>query len=146
MREARTLKLLTGRKLMRQIPTIAENYPYGMSNYEIEMDIQAFSREINANAGKPTVSACYAPLIQLGQSELQFRLAKKTFWISLLIGLLSLTISCVALGLAYNANHSSDEWEKNQIALLKTISKQLDQPIIKNEKDNTAEKPSNKPR
>ena len=68
---------------MRQTPTIAENYPYGMSNSEIEKDIQAFSREINVNAGKPTVSACYAPLIQLGQSELQFRLAKKTFWIIL---------------------------------------------------------------
>ncbi|MGR0278514.1 hypothetical protein ACUM5Y_05605 [Marinomonas dokdonensis] len=128
---------------MRQTPTIAENYPYGMTNSEIEKDIQAFSREINVKAGKPTVSACYAPLIQLGQSELQFRLAKKTFWISLLIGLLSLTISCVALGLAYNANHSSDEWEKSQIDLLKIISNQLEKPVIKSEKDITAEKPAN---
>ncbi|SPJ34971.1 hypothetical protein [Kushneria phyllosphaerae] len=130
---------------MRQTPTIAKNYPYGMSNSEIEKDIQDFFREINVNAGRPTVSACYAPLIQLGQSELQFRLAKKTFWISLLIGLLSLTISCVALGLAYNANHSSDEWEKNQIALLKTISEQLKKSVNGGKEDSQVEKPANKP-
>lgn len=107
---------------MRETPTIAENYPYGLSNKDIESDIQAYSREINLNKGRPTISACYAPLIQLGQAEIQLRLARKTLWISITIGFLSLVISCVALGLAYGANYSSGEWEERQIDLLKDLN------------------------
>lgn len=107
---------------MREPPTIAEDYPYGLSNKVIESDIQAYSREINLNKGKPTVSACYAPLIQLGQAEIQLRLARRTLWISISIGFLSLVISCVALGLAYSNNHSSSEWEERQIELLKDLN------------------------
>ncbi|WP_417533147.1 hypothetical protein [Marinobacterium stanieri] len=119
--------MLAGKMIMREAPTIAENYPYGLSNKDIESDIQSYSREINLNKGKPTVSACYAPLIQLGQAEIQLRLARKTLWISISIGFLSLIISCVALGLSYSANHSSSEWEERQIDLLKDLNLNIEQ-------------------
>jgi len=138
-------KALADRMLMRETPTIAENYPYGMPNSEIEKDIQEYSREINLNKGRPEVSACYAPLVQLGQAELQLRLAKKTFWISIFIGCFSLIVSCVALGLAYSANHSSDEWETRQIQLLEDINLKLEKAVLtKLTNDSTDEKPANK--
>jgi hypothetical protein len=127
---------------MKETPTIDENYPYGLSNRVIEKDIQEYSRAINTNRGRSTVSACYAPLIQLGQAELQLRLAKKIFWISIFLGCFSLIISFVALGLAYSANHSSDEWESDQIFLLGSINKNLEGLAIERQSTSAGEKNS----
>ncbi len=128
---------------------IDNRYPHGMKNNEIEDVIKEYSEIIVGSDPSMNTVLQYAPLIQLGQNELQRRQTKIITWLSIAVSIFSLFIAGLALFVSYTSSASSTRWEKNQLSLLrelkseaKLISAELEKVVSENTKNIQASKKS----
>jgi hypothetical protein len=105
---------------------LTNNYPHGLSDKEIMECISGYSKEIFDNRQElPSALVQYAPLIQLGASELQGRQTKRATNLSIFVSIISLSIAGAALGVSYYSSKSSSRWEESQIKALNEIKSEV---------------------
>ena len=106
---------------------VPEDYPFGLSDSELQAEISKVTGRL---AGGDTVR--WAPLLQLGQSELQNRRSNRETRLSnmtsrriacaaLVVSIFSLVFTGVAAYFAHDAARTSARWEIRQSAQLEAL-------------------------
>lgn len=117
--------------------TIPTNYPGGSTDEQIQQAIKELSEDIVKSSANINTVLQVAPLVQLGQNELQKRIVEKSSKtadkaerIAIGIASFSIILSLVAIGFSYVSFKSDENWQKEEARLLGEIEKE-----IKNEQD-----------
>jgi hypothetical protein len=109
--------------------TVSAKYPHDMSEDEIQTYVRLYSEAIVKSQANLNAVVWAAPLIQLGQMELQNRQftrnaqeTRKVAYTSLVFAAFSTLLSLGAMWFAIDASRSSSRWEQRQLELLGSVS------------------------
>ncbi len=112
--------------------TIPANYPYGSTDEQIQQAVKELSDDIVNSAANINTVLQLAPLVQLGQNELQKRVAEKSAKtaekaerIAIGIAAFSIILSFVAIGFSYASFKSDENWQKEETRLLGETEKEI---------------------
>lgn len=108
------------------------NYPSGKTDEEIQQMVKEFTNDIAISAGNINAILQLAPLIQLGQNEIQKRIVEKSAKTAdkaqrnaMYIAGFSVILSFVAIGFSYAAFKSDENWQKEETQLLNEIKQEI---------------------
>ena len=101
------------------------NYPYGCGDQQISLMLREYADEISASGGNVNKVLQLAPLIVIGQAELQGRQTRRVTRISLGLGILSVVIALVALWVSLSNSRTDATWQASQSEWLNTIHRDL---------------------
>lgn len=104
---------------------LPRNYPYGCGDQQIALMLREYADEIAASGGNVNKVLQLAPLIVIGQSELQGRQTSRVTRISFGLGVLSVVIALVALWVSIANSRTDANWQASQSEGLKTIHRDL---------------------
>ena len=111
---------------------ILNNYPTGCTEEQINQIVKELSSSIVTSGGNINSVMQLAPLVQLGQNELQKRIIEKSVRnseraanIAVGLSIFSVLLTLVAIGLAYLSFQSDEDWKKEETQLLTSINKNL---------------------
>lgn len=117
--------------------TIPTNYPYESTDEQIQQAVKELSDDIVKSGANVNTVLQLAPLVQLGQNELQKRIlekaaktAEKAEKTAIGIAAFSIIISFIAIGFSYVSFRSDENWQKEETRLLGEIEQE-----IKNEQE-----------
>lgn len=106
---------------------INSNYPEKCSNKEIKELMKGFREEIHNQRAHINTVLQFAPLIQLGISELNSRQSKKNSWISIGLGVVSLAVAGIALLISLQNTKFDGSWKTKQLNSLERINQTANQ-------------------
>ena len=117
--------------------TIPTNYPYESTDEQIQQAVKELSDDIVKSEANVNTVLQLAPLVQLGQNELQKRIleksaktAEKAEKTAIGIAGFSVVLSLVAIWFSYLSFKTDDNWQKEETRLLGVIGQE-----IKNEQE-----------
>ena len=104
---------------------VPHDYPYGCDDKRISSILREYANEIVASDGNVNKVLQLAPLIVIGQAELQGRQTSRISRISVGLGVLSIVIAVVALWVSIANSRTDASWRTSQSEVLKTIHHDL---------------------
>jgi hypothetical protein len=108
---------------------VFQNYPHGLDDQALQNAVQSYIQAIyDARANINTVLQ-YSPLLQLGQSEMQRRIADRNAATAKRLTYVSLGVATVALLLSVLGTWSSSRWESAQLAAIAEANSRLERLV-----------------
>ncbi|MCX6747760.1 MAG: hypothetical protein NTW98_02320 [Candidatus Nomurabacteria bacterium] len=114
---------------MANIPT---NYPSGSTDEQIQQAVKELSEDIMKSQANINTVLAFAPLIQLGQNEIQKRIleksvktAHKSERTAIVVASFSIVLSLIAIFFSYLSFASDEKWQKDETRLLNEINNSL---------------------
>ena len=102
---------------------IHPNYPKGLTDVEINDAISGYAAAIHEASANINAAMQYAPLIQLGITELEARRSGRWTYISMGIAVLSLIVALTAVSIAYWGSESHADLVRQEIVVLEDLRK-----------------------
>ena len=108
---------------------VYQNYPHGLDDQALQNAVNSYSQAIYDSRANINVVLQYSGLLQLGQLELQRRIADRNTATSKRLAYVSLAVAAVALLLSLLGTWSSSRWESAQLAAIAEINARLDKLV-----------------
>ena len=104
---------------------LGKSYPHGYTDKEISSKLREYANEIAGSGGNVNNVLRLAPLIVIGQTELQSRQTSRVTRISVGLGILSIVIALLALWVSIVNSRTDANWQREQSVLLRAIDQDL---------------------
>jgi hypothetical protein len=110
---------------------IPEGYPFACSDPQLQELLHQLSYDLRHYVADPLNSPFLAAKLQLGLNEQQARTVRRGMKssnrvaaLALIFSLVSTVLSGTAAYYAYDAGQSSDTWQRDQMAILRTLRRE----------------------